>query len=148
MTEIKHNSSTPLRPEGDRLLDADMVLMDLDSFRKQIKLEKAFLDGERNAITLFKSDQLRLILIALHEGAEMKTHTAPGTISVQVLEGFIEFTTPQRTVELAAGQMLALHKEIPHSVLAKEETTFLLTLTLSEAERAKLPDNADDAPKW
>lgn len=148
MTEIKHNSSTPLRPEGDRLLDADMVLMDLDSFRKQIKLEKAFLDGERNAITLFKSDQLRLILIALHKGAEMKTHTAPGTISVQVLEGFIEFTTPQRTVELAAGQMLALHKEIPHSVLAKEEATFLLTLTLSEAERAKLPDNADDAPKW
>lgn len=148
MTEIKHNSSTPLRPEGERLLDADMVLMDLESFKKQIKLEKAFLDGERNAITLFKSDQLRVILIALHKGAEMKTHTAPGTISVQVLEGFIEFTTPQRTVELAAGQMLALHKEIPHSVLAKEESTFLLTLTLTEAERASLPDSADESPKW
>lgn len=148
MTEVKHNSSTPQRPEGDRLLNADMVLMDLESFKKQIKEEKAFIEGERNAITLFKSDQLRIILIALHKGAEMKTHTAPGTISVQVLEGFIEFTTAQRTVELAAGQMLALHKKIPHSVLAKEESTFLLSLALSEAERVELPANTDESPKW
>src|SRR5690606_10245242 len=71
----------------------------------------------------------------------------PGTISVQVLEGFIEFTTAQRTVELAAGQMLALHKKIPHSLLAKEESTFLLSLALSEAERVELPANTDESPK-
>src|SRR5690606_4157723 len=83
-SEIKYNEATPLRPEGDRLLDAQMVLMDLAEFQKQIKDEKAWKEGDRNAITLFKSDGMRVVLIALHAGSEMKTHTAPGIISVQV----------------------------------------------------------------
>lgn len=41
-SEIKYNLATPLRPEGDRLLDAQMVLMDLSSYREQIKDEKAW----------------------------------------------------------------------------------------------------------
>ena len=59
----------------------------------------------------------------------MTKHTAAGMISVQVLEGRIEFTTDDQSVELDKGQMLALHESIPHRVLALEETIFLLTLT-------------------
>jgi len=132
---IKFNSATPQRPEGDRLLDAQLVLMDLSSFRKQIKEEKAWKEGDRNAITLFKSDGMRNVLIALHAGAEMKTHTAPGIISVQVLEGKITFHTEQRSAELSVGQMLTLHKGIPHRVFAEEESTFLLTLSTSATDK-------------
>ena len=71
------------------------------------------------------------MLIALHKGAEMPTHTADGIISVQVLEGQMQFNTEWRSVELSNGQMLALHERIPHSVLALKETIFLLTLTTS-----------------
>src|SRR5690606_38577856 len=85
--EIKYNEATPLRAEGYRLIDAQMVLMDLREFQEQIKDEKSWKDGDRNAITLFKSDGMRVVLIALHAGSEMKTHAAPGIISVQVLEG-------------------------------------------------------------
>ena len=83
----------------------------------------------RNAITVFKTNGLRIVLIALHAGAEMVKHVADGIISVQVLEGQIKFTTDLQSVELSKGQMLALHKCIPHSVLAIQETIFLLTLT-------------------
>ena len=69
------------------------------------------------------------MLIALHEGAEMARHTADGIISVQVLEGQMQFNTERQSVELSKGQMLALHERIPHSVLAIKETIFLLTLT-------------------
>ena len=127
--EVKYNEATPLRPEGDRLLDAQMVLMDLPKFQEKIKDEKAWKEGDRNAITLFKSDGMRVVLIALHKGSEMKTHTAPGIISVLVLEGKITFHTDQQTAELEVGQMLTLHKSIPHSVLAHKESTFLLTLS-------------------
>jgi quercetin dioxygenase-like cupin family protein len=72
---------------------------------------------------------MRLVLIALHAGAEMKTHTADGIISVQVIDGRMKFNADNRSVELNTGEMLALHKGIPHSVLAIEETIFLLTLT-------------------
>jgi quercetin dioxygenase-like cupin family protein len=71
---------------------------------------------------------MRIVLIGLHDGAELKTHTANGVISVQVLEGQIKFTAEEQTVSLVKGQMIALHEKIPHSVLALEETFFLLTL--------------------
>lgn len=127
---IKYNQATPLRPEGDRLLDAQMVTMDLSDYREKIKEEKTWKEGDRTAITLFKSDSMRIVLIALHEGSEMKTHTAPGIISLQVLSGRIHFRTEQRNAELSEGQMLTLHKGIPHSVLAYEESTFLLTMSI------------------
>src|SRR5690606_28701976 len=59
--KIKYNQSTPLRPEGDRLLDAQMVIMDLSEFREKIKDEKTWKEGERTAITLFKSDSMRVV---------------------------------------------------------------------------------------
>lgn len=127
--EEKFNEATPQRPEGDRLLDASMVSIDLPSFIEQIKKESSWKDSDRNAITVFKTNGLRIVLIALHAGAEMIKHTADGIISVQVLEGQIKFTTDIKTVELNKGQMLALHEQIPHSVLAIKETIFLLTLT-------------------
>jgi quercetin dioxygenase-like cupin family protein len=132
---VKSNEATPQRPQGNRPLDAPLVEMDLNSFRRQIKEEEAWQKSDRNAITIFKTDSMRLVLIGLQQGAEMKTHTAPGIISVQVLEGKLRFTTEPQTAELGEGQMLALHAGIPHSVLALEEAIFLLTLAIPKPAR-------------
>ncbi len=129
--ENKSNEATPQRPEGDRMLDASLITMDLNNFMKQIQDEPTWKESDRNSITIFKSDNMRIVLIGLHEGAELKTHTANGVISVQVLEGYIKFTTEPETVELDKGQMLALHKNVPHSVLALNETFFVLTLAMA-----------------
>ena len=133
-TKKKSNQATDLRPEGDRLLDATLVEIDLNSFKKQIKEEQAWKEGDRNAITIFKSNGMRLVLIALHTGAELKTHTAPGIISVQVLEGEIIFGTKEKTAKLTEGQMITLHKGVPHSVFANKESTFLLTLSIPSSK--------------
>ena len=58
------------------------------------------------------------MLIALHQGAEMARHIADGIISVQVLEGEIQFNTDLQSVQLSEGQMLTLHERFAHSVLA------------------------------
>ena len=129
----KFNDATKQRPQGERIMDAALVTIDLSSFTKQIREEKTWKDSDRNAITVFKTDGMRIVLIALHKDAEMATHTADGMISVQVLEGQILFTTEEQLVELGQGEMLALHENVPHSVLAKEETIFLLTLTTTLA---------------
>ena len=131
--EEKSNEATIQRPQGNRIMDAPLVTINLGSFIEQIKAEKAWKDSDRNAITVFKTDAMRIVLIALHKDAEMKKHTADGMISVQVMEGQILFTTEDQSVELGQGEMLALHKNVPHSVLAKEETIFLLTLTTTLA---------------
>lgn len=129
----KYNESTPQRPAGDRSVDAALVSIDLPLFIEQIKQESAWKDSDRNAITVFKTNGLCIVLIALHEGAEMARHTANGIISVQVLEGQIQFNTDCQSYELNKGQMLALHERIPHSVRAIKETIFLLTLTTTLA---------------
>src|SRR5687768_3244901 len=130
--DSKSNQATPQRPEGDRLLNASLVEMDLNKFIKQVKQEPSWSDSDRNSITIFKSDSMRIVLMGLHEKAELKTHTANGVISVQVLEGKINFVTEERAVMLEQGQMIALQQKVPHSVTAIQETFFLLTLAMNK----------------
>ena len=129
--EVKHNESTELRPEGERVMDAPLVSMDIPEFIKQLKSEPAWENGDRNAMTVYKTNGMRIVLLALHKDAELKRHTAEGIISVQVLDGKINFGTDDKTVELDKGQMIALHKGLHHSVKAIKESVFLLTLTTS-----------------
>ncbi len=123
----KSNNPTPNRPDGTRVLDAPMVNIDLNVFMHQIKNEQAWKNTDRNAITVYKTFGMTIVLMALHKGAELKKHTAAGIISVQVLEGLMRFNTDDDSAEIGKGQMLTLHERIPHSVLALEESVFLLT---------------------
>ena len=128
---VKFNNPTDLRPEGERILDAPLVRMDLKEFTKTIKTEKAWKEKDRNAMTVYKTDGMRMVLIALHKGAVLERHTANGNISVQVLDGEIDFSTDDQTVNLKEGQAVALHKMIPHEVSAIKEAVILLTLGTS-----------------
>jgi len=130
--EEKFNEATSQRSQ-DHLLDAPLVPINIPAFIEQLKQESAWKESDRNTITVFKTDGMRIVLIALHAGAEMAKHTANGHISVQVFDGKLKFTTDVKSVELSKGQMLALHERIPHSVLAIQETIFLLTLTTTLA---------------
>lgn len=126
--ENKYNESTELRPEGGRFIDAPLVNMDIHDFIKQIKSEPAWEKNDRNAITIYKTDGMRIVLIALHEDAVIAKHTANGVISVQVLEGEILFNAADQSVVLKKGQMITLHKGELHSVAAIKESVFLLTI--------------------
>ena len=105
--------------------------MDIPEFIKQLKAEAAWQTSDRNAMAVYKTNGMCIVLIALHEEAVMKKHTAEGIISVQVLEGEINFSIDDQSLVLKKGQMIALHKELPHSVKAIKESVFLLTLTTS-----------------
>ena len=131
----KKNELSPQNLKDGPQSDNSLVGIDLPLLTEQIKEEKSWQDGKRNAITVFKSNDLRILLIALHEGSEMARHVADGIISVQVLEGLMRFDTDQQSVALSTGQMLVLHKEIFHSVKAIRKTIFLLTVTNSFATK-------------
>ena len=127
--EIKNNEATDLRPEGDRVIDAPLVGIDILEFTKQLKAEATWQTSDSNAITVFKTDGMCIVLIALHDEAVMKRHTADGIISVQVLEGEINFSTDNESLVLGPSDMIALHAKWPHSVKAIKESVFLLTYT-------------------
>ena len=129
--ENKSNDATQQRPEGSRVLNAPMVEMNLNKFIEQIKSESTWTDSDRNSVTLFKSDTLRIVLLGLHENAQLKPHKANGVISVQVLEGKILFSTEQQEAVMEKGDMLALQENVTHSVKAVKESFFLLTLSMN-----------------
>jgi quercetin dioxygenase-like cupin family protein len=129
----KSTEATPQRPDGARLLEAPLLTLDLPRSLAQIKAEKAWLTSDRNALTLYKSEEVRVVLVGLHAGAQMKTHTAPGPISVQVLEGHLTFEALPHSADLTTGQMLVLPAGVPHRVEALSESVFLLTLFKKEA---------------
>ncbi len=125
---IKQNESTESRPEGERILDAPLVRIELKEFIQIIKSEKAWEEKDRNAITVYKNAGMKMVLVALHENALLAEHTANGIISVQVLEGEIIFNCEVKKAHLLPGEMIALHKGLPHSVKAIKESVFLLTV--------------------
>lgn len=120
------------QPAADRIPDAELVVLNLNKAQEQIKSESAWLNSDRNAITLFKSEGLRIVLMAFHTEAELKAHKAPGIITVQVLEGEIKFKTATQESNLGKGEMLTLHKGITHSVIALKEAVFLLTIAVEK----------------
>lgn len=65
--EIKANEATSQRPEGNRLLNAELVEMNLEEFIDQIKSETTWDNSDRNSITIFKSETMRIVLMGLHE---------------------------------------------------------------------------------
>lgn len=66
--------------------------------------------------------------MVLPAGKELRQHSAPAPIIVQCLEGSMDFTAFGRTSQLEAGAMLYLPAAEPHSVRAREDTSFLLML--------------------
>ena len=134
-TQYKSNDATPQRPAGERTLNGPLVEMNLNAFINQLKSESTWAESDRNSVTLFKSDTMRIVLIGLHENAELKPHKANGVISVQVLGGRIAFGTEQQTTQLEIGQMIALQANITHSVKALTEAFFLLTLVINNKSR-------------
>ncbi len=126
--EEKYIDATFNRPEGDRALDAGVLLIDLPSFCEQIKKEKTWKENDRNSIAVFKTDKMRIVLVAMHKDAEMHTKHPENILSLQVIEGTIKLSTKQKSVEITKGQLLALHEQVDYSLHALEETAFLLTI--------------------
>lgn len=113
---------------GGRVLAAPVLTFDLDRELAQLRQKAGYEAGEPTGTTLLKEPDLRIVLMVLRAGAHMIEHHASGPISVQPLEGRFLFSVADESIELGAGQMLALEPGIPHTVEALEDTAFLLTI--------------------
>lgn len=117
------------RAERDaRLFPQVPHLFDLRSTVETLRSEPLYATNGRNGITLVKNPEMRLVLQAMSAGSRLAEHHAPGPITVQVLEGEIEFSVGETVHTLHAGSLLALPARVPHSVHSAQESVFLLTL--------------------
>ncbi len=78
--------------------------------------------------TVLKSEGARLVLFSFDTGQELSEHTAAMPVLLQVLDGRLEVTADDRTVELRPGGVIHLPTRMPHSLVAAEPTRMLLTM--------------------
>lgn len=86
--------------------------------------------ANRQTTTLVKTDALEIIRLVLPAGKEIPTHSAPGPLVVQCLEGCVSFSTMGREIDLEPGRLLHLEPGEPHALRAVENSSLLLTILL------------------
>ena len=124
----KFNDATRNRPEGERPVDAPMVKIDIPSFTRQIKKEKAWEKNDRNSITVFKTGKMRVVLVAMHKKAEMSTERPENVLTIQVIKGKLRVETKDDSKEITDEEMLALHEGIDYKIKAVKKSLFILTI--------------------
>jgi quercetin dioxygenase-like cupin family protein len=80
--------------------------------------------------TILKAVQLELIRIVLLAGKEMREHKVPGEITVQCIEGCVEFRALKTTLTLMPGDLVHLQGNELHALKSIKDSSILLTIKL------------------
>ena len=127
---IGHGYSLEVHTEGvSRSLDAPILRLEFATELADLRRSRAAPLTEHRAKTLVKYPGLRVVLLALNEGARLGEHRSSGALVLQTLTGKLRVKVGNDVLELPPGTFLALEPQRAHEIEAAEETTALLTVT-------------------
>jgi quercetin dioxygenase-like cupin family protein len=110
-------------PTGSPLLP-----FDLTSELKRLRTEDHPWQSGRNARTLVKYPNLRIVLIGLRPGANIAEHHAAGPVSIHVISGHVLVRAAGQVFDLQKEQLLSIEAQLPHDVEALAESAVLVTI--------------------
>ncbi|HKN12235.1 MAG TPA: hypothetical protein VJX68_03480 [Candidatus Binatus sp.] len=124
--QAKHQARHP--HNENFLAQGGSVAVDIRAEIARLKGEPAWASGDRHGSSLVKGDGINVALMMLKKGAKLQEHHTRAPITVQVIEGKINFVAKGRTQLATAGMIVALDRAIEHSVEALEESAIVLTV--------------------
>ncbi len=86
--------------------------------------------SDTRTFALFKSQELEVMRLVVPAGKSVPVHQVRGEITVQCLEGEIEFSSAGATQRMKAGQLLWLAGGVPHGLTALRDASLLVTLVM------------------
>lgn len=99
-------------------------------------------NDEKVAISvLFESNLTKEIRILFKKGQLMKKHQTPYPITVEIVEGEIDFGVNEKLVHLKKGDIVALDGGVPHDLNAQANS--ILRLTLSKQDSVQRVRNVE-----
>lgn len=99
---------------------------ELEKLRKQDSWQRS---TGRSSRTLAKYPDFHIILVLMKPGSKMNEHHVDGRVSLQLLQGRARIVLPDQTVDIRAGDLLALEYGLLHQVEALEESAFLISIS-------------------
>ena len=121
----------PMRDSVATISEASPIaVFDVGAQLEAVRGQEQDQAGADRAVLLLKTDSLRVMFRSLRAGTGLSTHKAPGPITVQVLDGHIEFTAGVQTTPVRKGEVLALESGVPHSVKALSNSAILITVAV------------------
>jgi quercetin dioxygenase-like cupin family protein len=115
---------------------ADSVMqIDFERELQQLRQEDSWQrETGRSSKTLAKYPDLRVVLILMKSGTQMRQHRAEGRISIQQLKGQVRIHLIDRKLTLSTAHLLVLDCGVLHDVEALEESALLLTISWRRQE--------------
>ncbi len=119
-------------PQEHRILEpilASRTLLTFDIGNEvcRLKSEPRWQAGH-TANTIVKYPDFRIVMIALKAGGRMHEHRTAGCLSIHSLSGEIRVQVQGKLIQLAAGKLLCLDRDVPHDVEATTDSVFLLAI--------------------
>lgn len=104
------------------------------SLRKDLKYNE-----DKVAISvMMETEMAKEIRIVFRKGQTMKEHKAGFPITVEIHQGTIEFGVNGKKMTLEAGDLISLDANVPHDLLAQEDSIVRLTLSkMDKVERVE-----------
>lgn len=78
--------------------------------------------------TVMSVEGANVVLFTFDKGQELSEHTAAMPVFVQVLNGRLEVTGGDETVELVPGELVHFTTRLPHAIRALEPSVMTLTM--------------------
>jgi quercetin dioxygenase-like cupin family protein len=119
-----------MRERAEERLDGSAAVLNLpEEFAKLASEIDAAVAGHRQ-ITLFKGYKSTVAIFDFERGGGMREHSAPGVVTVHVLQGELEIDVAGAAHRVHAQNILVIPPGARHDVKAIEPSQMLLTVSL------------------
>jgi quercetin dioxygenase-like cupin family protein len=120
------DSNTP-RIQAHHVTDA-LIEVDLVAELDALQASDSYQTADHAARTIAKHPGIRVVLIALKPGGQIHEHHADSAITVQGVQGRVEFRVGEPKAELVPGVLLTVAAGRPHSVVGVDQCALILTI--------------------
>ena len=109
-----------------RLRSFPIAVLDLEEEVRRMRM--CPMPGGHYGRTLLRTEDMRIVLMVVERGTQLGEHHVDGTSTIQALDGRVSVSVLGSSVELAAGQVLAIEQDVAHEVVAVDDSAILLTI--------------------
>ena len=109
-------------------ISAPVITVNLEAELKALRNSDSYKRNDHASTTIVNRPGLGAVLIALPKGGHLAAHRTARPITLRVLEGTIQVSLEERTIEMVRGDLTALAPNLQHKVTGIEESAFLLTM--------------------